>query len=282
MQNKNIFLIKRMVISSLILTLLCVTSAFAQPADDYTFLDSGSNENNAAFPDATIGDSQTIDFSGPATVSLNPSSSFVYVEGFDIAGAMLGMSFEDIEILFFKSKSSLYVPRKKNSIIYSMTNEWKYNLDYECRQQKIYAPAALEKCINTLARKRGLLYASELHLVRQETGETIDIYFTSNATENKVWRVVYNNDVNVVEGAAEKFTDQRNKKILAFWQGVLDKYSAPNSGNDKWISSDNSFEPMMTAYYGKLDLVDNGTYSNDVAKNIRAARENFKAKPYAF
>ena len=126
------------------------------------------------------------------------------------------------------------------------------------------------------------MYASELHLVRERTGETIVVYFTSNASDNVVWRVLYNNDVNDIEGDNEKFADQREKKILAFWQGVLDKYGAPNSGTDKWISTNNAYDPMMTAYYGSLDLVDMGRYSSDVAKNIQAARENFQAKPYAF
>ncbi len=215
------------------------------------------------------------------SVSLSLDSVPANVGSFDIAGVMLGMSYEDVHTLFFKTKS-LYVPRKKDSIIYTMHKDWKYNLDYECRQQKTYIPAELEKCINTLARNRGLLYASELHLERAETGEKVEVYFTSNTTENVVWRVVYKNDVNEVEGSAEKFENQRQKKILAFWQGVLDKYAAPNSGSDKWLSTSNAYDPMMTAYYGSLDLVDMGRNASDAAKNVNDARENFRAKPYAF
>ncbi len=214
-------------------------------------------------------------------VSLNQGAEPATVSNFDIAGIMLGMPFEDVETLFFKTKG-LYTPRAKDSIVYSIQKEWKYNLDYECREQGIVAPAELEQCINSLARNRGLLYASELHLIRENTGETIVVYFTSNADDNVVWRVVYNNDVNEIEGAHEKFTDQQEKKILAFWQGVLDKYGVPNSGTDKWISTNNSYDPMMTAYYGSLDLVDMGRYTSDLAKGIQSARENFPAKPYAF
>lgn len=215
------------------------------------------------------------------SVSLNAGAEPITVSNFDIAGIMLGMSFDDVETLFFKTKG-LYSPRAKDSIIYSIQKEWKYNLDYECRQQGIFVPAELEQCINSLAKSRGLLYASELHLVRENTGETITVYFTSNASDNVVWRVVYNNDVNEMEGDNEKFVDQREKKILTFWQGVLDKYGSPNSGTDKWISTTNAYDPMMTAYYGSLDMVDMGKYTSDIAKGIQAARENFQAKPYAF
>ena len=126
------------------------------------------------------------------------------------------------------------------------------------------------------------MYASEMHLERENTGETLVVYFTSNATDNRVWRVVYNNDVNEQEGAGDKFAKQRENKILVFWQNVLDKYGAPNSGTDRWISSTNSYDPMLIAYYGALDLVDNGRNASDQVQNIQSARENFKAKPYAF
>lgn len=251
----------------LFLCIICMfpIGAFASAfeMDDYTIVDSGDT-------DITMED-----------VDLNSDSDVADVASFDIAGIMLGMSFDDVQTLFFKTKG-LYAPRKQNSIIYTMHKDWKYSLDYECRSQGIIIPTELEKCINSLARSRGLLYASELHLIRENTGETVVVYFTSNATDNVVWRVVYNNDVNEQEGAAEKFARQRENKILAFWQSVLEKYGAPNSGSDKWISSTNSYDPMLTAYYGALDLVDNGLNASDHATNIQSARENFKAKPYAF
>lgn len=225
-------------------------------------------------------DSGDIDVMLP-TLMLNPDAQVASVGGFDIAGIILGMSFDDIHTLFFRG-NGLYTPREKNSIIYSLHSDWKSNLDYECRNQGIVIPEKLENCIKSLARARGLLYASELHLERKSTGETIVVYFTSNATDNRVWRVVYNNDVNELDGAADKFHKQWENKVLAFWQNVLDKYGAPNSSTDKWISSTNSFDPMMTAYYGALDLVDNGRNAADNSSNIRQARENFKAKPYAF
>lgn len=232
------------------------------------------------FDNFAIVDSGDIDIT-MEDVDLNSGADVASVGAFDIAGIMLGMPFEDVQTLFFKSHG-LYAPREKNGIIYTIHTDWKHNLDYECREQGIVVPAELENCINSLARNRGLMYASEVHLVRENTGETITVYFTSNATDNLVWRVVYNNDVNNVEGDAEKFAKQRENKILAFWQSVLDKYGAPNSGTDKWISSTNSYDPMLIAYYGALDLVDNGRNATDHAKNIQQARENFRAKPYAF
>lgn len=215
-----------------------------------------------------------------ASVAINYGESPVAVGGFDIAGIMLGMSFEDAQ--YAARTSGLYSNRPKNSVIYSIHPEWKSNLDYECRRRNIFVPAELEKCINSLARRRGVLYASELHLVRESTGETIDVFFTSNATDNRVWKIIYKNDADEQEGDDEKFVNQRNKKILTWWQGVLDKYGVPNSGGDKWATSDNAFDPMMTAYFGELDLIDCGRHTEDSSANIQQSQDHFAAKPYAF
>ena len=215
------------------------------------------------------------------TVALNLDAQTIDVKQFDIAGIMLGMNYEELNNLFFNG-TYLYTPRKKDSIIYTINKEWKYNLDYECRQNNIFVPEKLEKCIRSLAQSRGLLYVSEIHLERTSTGETIDVYLTSNVSDNVVWKVVYNNDASMMEGSDEKFENQREKKILAFWQGVLDKYGTPNSDEDKWISSENPYEPMMQAFYGQLVLSDNGLNAFDISENIQKARENFQAKPYAF
>lgn len=237
---------------------------FVGMADDFAILDSSVNTEY------------------PETVELNKDAQLATVSNFDISGIMLGMSFEDVYNAIHGGSAALYSMRPQNSTIYTIWPDWKYNLDYECRQNGVVIPEQLEKCINGLAKDRGLLYASEMHLVRPSTNETIDIYFTSNATDNVVWRIVYVNDVDRLEGIGAKFDDQREKRIMNFWQNVLDKYGAPNSGTDKWISTTNAFDPMMTAYYGELDLVDNGIHFSDQAKNVQQSRENFRGKSYAF
>lgn len=238
-----------------------------------------AGEDPFDFDNFAIADSMDADVT-TTSYTINAGAVPASVASFDIAGVMLGMSFDDVYTLF--ANGGLYAPRTNDAIVYTISPDWRYNLDYECRQQNIFVPDQLEQCIRTLAQNRGLMYASEYHLVRELTGETLDVYFTSNATDNKVWRIEYNNDVNDIEGAAEKFEDQRQKKILTFWTGVVDKYGTPNSGTDKWLSSNNSYDPMMTAYYGALELIDNGRYADDAAVNVRDARENFPSKPYAF
>lgn len=258
---------KRLLILFLFITNLIGVSCFAMDSFDF-------NEF------AIIPEEGDIDLTA-ADVELNSDAEIASVGGFDIAGIMLGMSFDDVYELFFRNKG-LYSPREKNSIIYTLDKDWKYNLDYECRQQGTVIPSELEKCINSLAKNRGLIYVSEIHLERKNTNETIVVYLTSNATDNRVWRVVYNNDVNDIEGGHEKFQRQWENKVLYFWQNVLDKYGAPNSGDDKWISSTNSYDPMMTAYYGALDLQDKGRLATDKTTNHQYSRTSFKAKPYAF
>lgn len=234
-------------------------------------------------PDITFDDGGSGDSIGGSVgdANLNDGAGLANVKDFDIAGIMLGMPFEDVYSLYY-TKSGLYTLRNRNSLVYTIPDDWKYNLDYECRQSGVVQPSKLDKCIRGLARSRGLLYVSELHLERVKTGETIDVYFTSNATDNVVYRVVYGNDADTTEGAAQKFKDQRDKKVLAFWKTVIKKYGAPNSGDDTWITSTNQFEPKMKAYFGGLDLVDEGRHALDAAEASKQSREYFRAKPYAF
>jgi hypothetical protein len=250
-------------------------------ADEFDFNDFGDAEFETS-DDYTIETNNDMTKLGcdMTNVAINPGASPVAVGNFDILGIMLGMNFDEVQMVV--RENGLYTNRPKDAVVYSMHPDWKYSLDYECRQQNIVIPKRLDQCINSLARNRGVLYASELHLVRSSTGETIDVYFTSNATDNVVWKIVYKNDVDEIEGDAEKFANQRDKKIMSWWQNVIEKYGAPNADSDKWASSDNAYDPMMTAYYGELELTDCGRNAEDSSLNIEQSQENFAVKPYAF
>lgn len=264
--------------------ILCMIGAMpidAVVADEFDYEDFATADEYENFDDYTIETNDDTDTAcRMVNVSINPGANPTAVSGFDIAGIMLGMNFDEVQLV--ARENGLYTNRPKNSVVYSIHSDWKYNLDYECRRSGVYVPAKLDACINSLARNRGVLYASELHLVRATTGETIDVYFTSNATDNVVWKIVYKNDVDEIEGDSEKFANQRDKKIWSWWQNVLDKYGNPNSDTDKWVSSDNAYDPMMTAYYGELELVDCGRQAEDSAMNVQNATDNFAAKSYAF
>lgn len=248
--------------------------------DEESYDDLGDTENSAFMYSESAGDNDS-DLSETTDIVLNDSASSIDVSNFDIAGIMLGMSFEDVYNLYH-DQGNLYSPRKRNSLVYTIPQDWKYNLDYECRQSGVVQPSKLEKCIRGLARSRGLLYVAEIHLERAKTGETIDVYLTSNATDNVVYRIVYNNDADDKEGENEKFGDQREKKLLVFWKNVIKKYGSPNSGQDTWATSTNSYDPKMIAYYGALELIDENRHAMDEALAAQQSRENFRAKPYAF
>lgn len=257
----------------------------AEEDDSFGFmddLDGGDEFTDADNTDFVYTDDNTDDvMDSGSSVSLNDGATVANVGGFDIAGIMLGMSFEDVYNLYHDG-NNLYAPRKRNSLVYTIPQYWKYNLDYECRQAGVVQPTKLDKCVRGLARSRGLLYVSEIHLERVKTGETIDVYLTSNATDNVVYRVMYKNDADDTECQNQKCDDQREKKILAFWKTVIKKYGSPNSGQDTWITSTNPYDPKMVAYYGALELMDDGRRAMDAAQAAQQSRENFRAKPYAF
>ena len=270
----------------MIMVCVPITNTFADDDYDYEYEEEIGEEIDEEAYVKEFGDTQ-INVSNPdnescgaISLSINSTADVAPVSNFDIAGIMLGMSFEDAQTA--ARENGLYINRPKNSIVYSINSDWKDNLDYECRQQKIYAPASLERCINSLARNRGLLYASEMHLIRPGTGETIDVFFSSNASDNRVYRILYKNDSGEAEGNSQKFQNQKQKKTASFWNSVVAKYGTPNADNYIWASSDNAFDPIMRAYAGHLELIDCGYKREDDSKNIQQSREKFVAKPYAF
>jgi len=237
--------------------------------------------NHNLFADEIIQTTGDIDLLVAATANLNPGMPMADVMSFDIAGIMLGQDFATV-YRTFRDTPQLYQFRARNPVVFSISRDWKVNLDYECRRNRVFAPMALSNCINAIARERGLLYAAQLHLERPATGETITVHFTSNATGNVVWRVIYENDVDNIPGDAEIFHWQRESRVFVWWNAVVEKFGMPNSGNDRWISSSSTFEPMMTVFYGRLDLTDLGLNAYDVSLNFQSARDNFPALPYFF
>ena len=88
--------------------------------------------DDLSFDEFATVDSEDVDMNTDS-VSIDYGKTPVDVKHFDIAGVMLGMDYDEVYNLFF-NRSGLYAPRKRNSVIYTINKEWKYNLDYECRQ----------------------------------------------------------------------------------------------------------------------------------------------------
>ena len=76
----------------------------------------GARADDFDFDEFAITDGADADFMLDG-ITINDDASGAGVSGFDIAGVMLGMGFDDVETLFYKTKG-LYAPRKKNSIVY--------------------------------------------------------------------------------------------------------------------------------------------------------------------
>ena len=110
--------------------------------DEYEYDDT---TDDLSFDEFATVDSGDIDVN-TESVSLDYGRTPVDVKHFDIAGVMLGMDYDEVYNLFF-NRSGLYAPRAKNSVVYTINKEWKYNLDYECRQNNIFIPEKLENCI---------------------------------------------------------------------------------------------------------------------------------------
>ena len=119
-------------------------------ADEFDFDDFGDADYgvNDSFDNYTIETGNSDGELGCAmtTVAINGDAAPLAVGNFDISGIMLGMNFDEVQMVV--RENGLYTNRPKDAVVYSMHPDWKYSLDYECRQQNVFIPEKLNQCIN--------------------------------------------------------------------------------------------------------------------------------------
>jgi len=216
--------------------------------------------------------------SGKKEVEVVEEPEAPLVQAFDIAGITLGATHKYVmedwltETEYKLMKSETKIP-----------DYFEYNYNYECRRAGNKTPMAIETCIKMYAGKNKKEYVHQMNLKRLKTGEEIEIYFTSNETENVVYKIKYKNDVNELEGIGVAYQYQKQEKIRNFWAATLEKYGQPNLGQQVWASDPtDEKKPVLRAYYGQLVLEHLELFESDIAKSQTEAQLKFKTKKYSF
>lgn len=200
------------------------------------------------------------------------------VQTFDIIGITLEATYPYIK--------SFVLPKSGYTVVDAETvipELYKYNYEYTCRQKGAKTPKAIEGCIQGLAQKNKMSYLQKLKLKRFKTGEEVEIFFTSPLTKNLVYKVIYRNDANEIEGLQMTHVYQKNAKIRLFWDSVVEKYGNPNVSPASWFSDPSDpNQASMTAFYGKLKLENMALYAEDQAELKTSAHKEFQVKDYRF
>ena len=194
---------------------------------------------------------------------------------FDISGVMLRMNAQQAsDILqkrgYRKTAEKLEIP---NFI------RWRYEED--CRNQGVVGYERLASCVIRMAKTNNYQYIQNLTFNNFQTKEVIDVFFTSNFTGNKVYRIMYSTDAANIKGSGAKADYLRNIKIFDFWKKINQKYGQPdNKEKITWGLGDK--KPFLQAQTGKLVLYDPMLLELDYARMSREDQKFLNTAVYTF
>ena len=168
---------------------------------------------------------------------------------FDISGVMLRMSGEQVDAAL-KKRGFRKVYQK-----FDIPNFIRWRNEEKCRNQGVVGYERLESCVTETAKKDKHQYVSLTRYAKFNTKEEITVRFTSNFTNNKVYKIIYKSMASTIHGNSQKAIYLRNIKIYDFWKKVNHKYGAPdNKDSVTWGLGGN--KPYMQASTGLLILED--------------------------
>ena len=168
---------------------------------------------------------------------------------FDIAGVMLRMNLQQTE------RTLQNRGFKKVNAKFQIPNFIKWRYEETCRNEGVVGYERLEACVVNKAKKAGYQYVQFLEYTKFDSKEEIEVYLTSNFTENKVYKIIYRSRIASITGNSPKAIYIRNIKIYDFWKKINQKYGKPdNKTTVTWGMGGN--KPYLKAASGFLILED--------------------------
>jgi hypothetical protein len=244
-------------------------------ADTEEYFDEGAGDDYDFISDEDLEQYET--YAEPGREEDAAAEQFDRVKTFDVAGIMLGYDYAKVREVLKERRYRL------SDIEYKVPEYFAFNYDSICREKRVFVPAVLKSCVEGMARKDKMRYVARVKYSRADTDEKVEVYFTSPVTDGKVWKVVYENDVNRKLGDAKNFQYQRDERRRAFWYSVNLKYGAPNVDPNQWLLDPSAEMPMgLTAEFGRLTLQNPQQSAFDVLESQRAAQLQFRYKDFSF
>lgn len=168
---------------------------------------------------------------------------------FDISGVMLRMGLQQA-MRTLENRGF-----KKVNAKFEVPNFIKWRNEEDCRKQGIVGYERVEACVLDKAKKAGHQYLQYVKYVKFDSKEEIDLYLTSNFTENKVYKIVYISRIAAITGNSPKAVYIHNLKVYDFWKKINQKYGQPDNKTDvTWGLGGN--KPYLKAATGYLLLED--------------------------
>ena len=181
------------------------------------------------------------------------------VSAFEVSDFSLGMSPQ--EVLATAARNGYKLVTTKDDIPRFYATDY----SYQCRNQGIYIPDKLAKCIKNYACDNGTQYVSEATLKRKN--ETLHLFFTSNATGNVLYKLIYFNKGDSSLNFTRINYAKKKLRYTEFWDAILQKYGNPDDQkNFIWGNPHGAYMKVSmsgSSYDAMIILEDLYLYSDD-------------------
>ncbi len=195
---------------------------------------------------------------------------------FDISGAMLRMSFAQIDETltrrgFRRTMQKMDIP-----------NFIRWRNEDKCRASGVVGYERLENCVIQMAKKDGYQFVERASYSKFKTREEIEVRFTSTFTNNKAYRISYKSEAATnISGNSQKQIYLRNIKVYDFWKKINQKYGTPDNKDDViWGLGGN--KPYLQAGTGRLVLEDPMLRELDYTRMSREDQKFMNTDLYSF
>lgn len=190
------------------------------PIDMVNFAPPASQTKRDIAPVPLPTESQTVMQSDDEIANLFGKAHDVYA--FEVAGVGLGMSPE--EVLYNVKQMGYQQTRVQYGIPMFRTAFYEQN----CRNRRLYVLHDVRQCIEEQADKDGEKFISSMTFKRPQTKEYLRVLFTSYATDNKAFKIYYENEGdNSLTMTQRNLAKQLRRKDM-FWRMMFDNYGLPD------------------------------------------------------
>lgn len=194
---------------------------------------------------------------------------------FDISGVMLRMSLKQVDETM-QNRGFRKIMQK-----YQIPNFIKWRNEEGCRHSGVVGYERLEACVVERAKKAKQQYVQLVKYAKFDTKEEIQVTFTSNFTDNKVYKITYKSLAAGITGNSPKAIYLRNIKIYDFWKKINQKYGKPdNKEAVTWGMGGN--KPYLKAKTGFLLLEDPMLRELDYTRMSREDQRYMNTDLYSF
>lgn len=192
------------------------------------------------------GDSASLESLTRASTKSGRSNASV----FDVSGVMLRMSLSQAESALLKRGYKM-VSKK-----FEIPNFIKWRYEEQCRNSGVVGYERLNSCVVKAAQETNHQYTESAKFAKYDSQEEVNIWLTSNFTNNKVYKITYSTGITKVNrGSGQKIQYLHNIKTYEFWRRINQKYGAPDNKTEVlWGLGGN--KPYMRAATGRLMLED--------------------------